>query len=119
MAATACPALPPDEQMTLVTPRSRSVEHMKAIPRSLKEPLGCSASTFSSTRVPTAAESGADSSSGVCEIRPGGMDTVDAQRSGAAAEVDRRMRIFSSHELLRSCTPFREAALSLGKSGAR
>ena len=40
MAATACPAFPPDEQMSDVAPRSFSVLHMYAIPRSLNEPLG-------------------------------------------------------------------------------
>ena len=81
--ATAWPALPPDELIRLVAPRACSVLHMYAIPRSLNEPDGCSASILRSTRVPTSSESGIDSTSGVFTTRPAGIFTVVAAEAVA------------------------------------
>ena len=88
MAATAWPALPPEEQISDEAPRSLRVLHMYAIPLSLNEPLGWLVSILRRTRQPASSESGMDSSSGVGDaIRLGGMATA-----GAVAALSARRR---------------------------
>ena len=64
-----------EEEMSEVTPLCFSSAHRYAMPRSLNEPDGCSASIFSSTLVPISSDSGADSRRGVLKWQPGGMVT--------------------------------------------
>ena len=76
------------EQISDEAPRSLSVLHMYAIPRSLNEPDGWLVSILRSTRQPAASERGIDSRSGVGDaIRFGGIATA---RPAAEAKARRR-----------------------------
>ena len=87
IAAAAWPALPPDDETTLVTPSRCICAHMYAMPRSLNDPLGCIDSILSQTLVPVRSLSGRDWTSGVLMVRPGGICTY---RPGTAAAADMR-----------------------------
>ena len=64
-AAAAADVLPVDAQTTALAPSSTAFEIASVMPRSLKDPVGFSPSSFKRTRAPTCSESRGASNRGV------------------------------------------------------